>query len=208
LPFYRTDEELEALVRKFLRGIGLENQVHPDLLTVIVKIKHIDPRFNYQRLPDKQMPASEAIWDSADRLVRIRESVFLGMNRNEPRARMTVAHELAHYILKHRGFLHRKAGISVRDIPIASIRHEESEAKRTGPIILAPEHLIPESADAEQIASLFGLSKEAALYRYDEVARIRRRRRGEKRPLPVTIVDYLREAQRRGHHIRTDIQDE
>jgi len=55
---------------------------------------------------------------------------------------------------------------------------------------------------------MFGLSAEAALYRYEEVARIRRRRKGELRPLPRSIVDYLREAQRRGQIVRTDLKDD
>jgi hypothetical protein len=39
-------------------------------------------------VPDEQMAEAEAEWDSAGRLIRMRESVFIGMNRNEPRARM------------------------------------------------------------------------------------------------------------------------
>jgi len=207
MPIYKTDEQLEALVRAFLKRIDLEHQVRPDLMTVIVKIKHIDQRFEYSRVPDHELPLSEAQWDSAETLVRMRESVFVEMNRNQPRARMTVAHEIAHYLLGHKGLLHRKPGISTSDIPIASVRHEESEAKRTGPIILAPEHLIPESTNAEEISSMFGLSAEASLYRYDEVTRIRRRRKGEQRPLPQSIIDYLREAKRRGHPVRTEFDD-
>ena len=207
MALYKTDEQLEEMVRAFLKRISLEYQVRPDLMTVILKIKHIDGRFNYSRVPDHELPASEAQWDSANMLVRMRESVFVGMQRNEPRARMTVAHELSHYLHGHKGLFHRKAGILISDISIASVRHEESEAKRTGPIILAPEYLTPEGTSAEEISSMFGLSDEAALYRYEEVERIRRRRKGERRPLPQSIIDYLREARRRGHPVRTDLDD-
>jgi hypothetical protein len=93
------------------------------------------------------------------------------------------------------------------DIAIASVRHEESEARRTGPIILAPEHLIPDPTTAEEISSIFGLSAEASVYRHDEVLGIRRRRKGEQRQLPQSIIDYLREAKRRGHTVRTDVDD-
>jgi Zn-dependent peptidase ImmA (M78 family) len=205
MSFYKTDEQLEAVVRGFLGRIGLEYQVRPDLMTVIVKIKHIDCEFNYLRVPDDEMPDEEAEWDSTSTLVRMRESVFVDMNGNKPRARMTVAHELSHYILGHKGLLSRKPGILTSDIAIGSVRQEESEAKRTAPIILAPEHLIRDPTTPEVISAMFGLSAEASIYRYEEILRIRRRRNGEQRPLPQSVIDYLREAKRRGHTVRTDL---
>jgi hypothetical protein len=36
---------------------------------------------------------------------------------------------------------------------------------------------------------------------------IRRRRRGEKRPLPRSVVDFLREARRRGVDVRTEFDE-
>ncbi len=207
MALHKTDEQLEQVARTYLQRIGLEYQVRPDLMTMLVKTKHIDTQFNYARVPDEKLPAAEAEWDSAKICVRMRESVFVGMQRNEPRARMTVAHEIAHYVLGHKGVLNRKPGIRMSDIPIASIRREESEAKRTGAIILAPEYLIPVETSPEEIAAMFGLSTEAALYRYEEIARIRRRREGVQRPLPQSIVDYLREAKRRGYHVRTDVDE-
>ena len=141
MALHKTDEQLEQWVRDYLGRIGLEHQIRPDLMTVLVETKHIDKRFNYSRVPDHELPAAEAQWDSTEMCVRMRESVFVGMQRNEPRARMTVAHELAHYVLGHKGILNRKPGILMRDISIASVRREELEAKRAAAIILAPEYL-------------------------------------------------------------------
>jgi hypothetical protein len=38
---FRTDEDLEAVARNFLKKIGLEYQVRPDMMTIISKLKHI-----------------------------------------------------------------------------------------------------------------------------------------------------------------------
>jgi hypothetical protein len=205
MALFKSDEELEALVRKFLSRLGMEFQVRPDLMTMITKIKRIDPGFNYGRVPDHEMPTAEAQWDSANRIIWMRDSVFAGMQRGEPRDCMSVAHEIGHYLHNHKGLLNRKSGIRSADIPTAAIRHQESEARRTGAIILAPEYLIPENASVDSIIAKFGLSAEAAIYRFEEVNRIRRRRKGEKRPLPSSIVDYLREAKRRGYVVRTEV---
>jgi Zn-dependent peptidase ImmA (M78 family) len=195
---FKTDEELEAVARSFLKRIGLEYQVRPDMMTVISKLKHVVPSFNYLRVPDSAMPNAEAQWLSDDFVLKMRESVFIGMQRGEPRARMTIAHELSHYLLKHKGLLNRSTQKTISEIAVPHVRRQESEARRLGPIILAPEYLVPEGATIEQIVEMFGLSVEAATYRKDEVDAVRRRARGELRPLPASIADYLEEAKRRG----------
>jgi len=48
---YRTDEHMEESGRKFLRNLGIENQVRPDGMTIIQKIKRNDKTFAYLRVP-------------------------------------------------------------------------------------------------------------------------------------------------------------
>jgi hypothetical protein len=82
----KTDEELEDIARTFLKRLGIEHQVRPDLMTIITKIKHVNPAFNYERVPDHEMPDAEGQWDSDNCVLRMRESVFVGMQRGEPRS--------------------------------------------------------------------------------------------------------------------------
>ncbi|SDH50498.1 protein of unknown function [Bradyrhizobium sp. Rc2d] len=205
---HKTNDDLEAIARGFLKRLGLEYQVRPDMMTLISKIKREVPSFGYRRVPDAEMPDAEAHWYSDDFELSMRESVFVAMQRGEPRARMTVAHELSHYLLKHKGYLNRRAEKSLAEVSIPRIARQEDEARRLAPIILAPEHLIPEDASIEDIMSMFGLSRQAAALRMDEVEEIRRRRRRGGRPLPQSIIDFLREAKRRGHPVRTDLGDD
>jgi Zn-dependent peptidase ImmA (M78 family) len=203
----KTDEGLEDIARGFLKRIGLENQARPDLMTVITKVKHINPAFNYARIPDHEMTDVEAQWDSEKFVLRMRESVFVGMQRGEPRACMTVWHELSHMILKHEGILNRRAVRSGAEVAVARIRIQESEARRLAAVLMAPEHLASDEVTVDGLREMFGLSDEAAIYRKEEIEAVRRRRRGEKRPLPQSVVDFLREAQRRGHPIQTKLDE-
>ena len=205
---HKTDEDLEDIARAFLRKIGLEYQVKPDMMTIISKLKHVDPSFGYRRVPDAKMPDAEAHWYSEDTEISMRESVFVAMQRGEPRARMTVAHELSHYLLKHEGHLNRSAVKSAVEVSVQRIVKQESEARRLAPRILAPENLVPKGASVEDITTMSGLSHQAAVIRKDEIEAVRRRRRGEKRPLPQSIIDYLKEAKRRGHPVRTDLGED
>jgi Zn-dependent peptidase ImmA (M78 family) len=203
----KTDEDLEEIARTCLRRLGIEDQVRPDLMTVIIKIKHADPSFNYARIPDHELPEAEAQWDSERRVIRMRESVFAGMQRSEPRARWTVAHELAHGFLGHSGLLNRSAVRSASERTVARIQQQESEARRLAAMLLAPEHLVPEPVDVDMLIDRFGLSAESAAIRKAEIEAIRRRRRGEKRPLPRSVVDFLLEAKRRGVELRTELEE-
>lgn len=153
------------------------------------------------------MPRAEAEWSSDDFELSMRESVFVGMQRGEARSRFAISHELSHYALGHKGYRNRKTEAFQRDLSAATVKHEETEANRLAAIILAPEHLVPEGASAEEISSTFGLSLPAAIIRKEEVDRIRRRRRGQLRPLPTSIVEMLNEAKRQGMNIQTTLDD-
>jgi hypothetical protein len=91
---------------------------------------------------------------------------------------------------------------SASEQAVARIRHQESEARRLAPVLLAPEHQLPERASVDVLMDEHGLSAEAAGYRNAEIEAIRRRRRGEKPPLPRSVIDFLREAKRRGVDVR------
>lgn len=204
---YRTDESLEQLGRDFRTMLGIEYANYPDLLTVITKIKRINPAFNYKRVPDDCMPDAEASWDSDECVLSMRESIFVGIQRGETRSRFTVAHELAHYILGHQGHRNRSTNKLHKEISAPLVKHQESEANRLASIILAPEYLIQDGATADEIQRQHGLSSTSALLRKDEVDRIRRRRRGELRPLPQSIKEFLKNAKNEGLPIRTNLDD-
>ena len=204
MSHYRTDEQLEEIVRKFLRRLGLEFQDRPDMMTIIVKTKAAFPGFNYKRVPNSQMPNEEAQWDSETWTLAMRESVFEAMQRGEPRARMTLAHELS---LEHKGIRNRSISPKAYERAVRSVRNDEAEAKRCAPILLAPEHLASDDVSRDELTEKFGLSNQAALLRHEEILRLRRRARGEMRDLPQKVSDFLREAQRRGKDLKTRLDD-
>lgn len=206
MAIYRTDEQMEELGRAFLRSLGLEYQVGVDAMTVINKIKRSNDKFNYRRVPDNQMRDAEARWNSDLQEVSMRESVFTGMQHGDAHPRFVVFHELSHYALGHKGTRNRGAE-KVRDYSAGEIKHEETEATRLAVILMASEHLVPENATAEEISEKFGLSLTASILRKEEVDRIRRRRRGELRPLPESIKEFLRNARTQGIDIQTKLDD-
>ena len=104
-----TDEEIEQRVRVLRREIGLQNQIRPDMMTVIERLTTSFRHFNYQRIPDSEMPNAEAQWDAGKGLLRMRESVVGAIQRGEPRARMAIANEIGHFAMRHVGVRTRSA---------------------------------------------------------------------------------------------------
>jgi hypothetical protein len=141
------DLEFEDSARAFRRLLQLEFEPRPDLITVIFKLKGLGLITNYKRMPDCDMPDSEACFDPFDRILYIRESTFCAANGTSAleserrRARFTLAHEFGHIWLKHTGVRHRGAAGALQERLVKQIKQEEREAHRFAGAFLAPAYL-------------------------------------------------------------------
>ncbi|MGD9740309.1 MAG: ImmA/IrrE family metallo-endopeptidase [Bauldia sp.] len=202
----RTEEDLEDFAWKVREKLGVAEQRRPDMLTVIMKLKALHPGFNYRRVPDSELPDVEASFDSGSQVISMRESVFRGSQTQQPRARMTIAHELGHFLLGHEGTRNRSVERSAVERTVRDYKVDEFEARRFGAAFLVPASLVGPEWSPATIAVEFAISLEAATYRRDEIDRLHRRATGQQRPLPNTVVDFLREAERRGYRPRTPFE--
>lgn len=203
----RTDEELEAEARGLRQQLGMEFETQLDLGCVLKKLAIIRPGFKYEQVADWQMTDAEAQWDSERQTIRLRESVFKGMQAQHPRARWTVAHEIGHFQLQHGGIRNRSLAKTAAEKFVSQVRHEESEAKRFASIFLAPAYLVGPEQLADDLRQTFGISLESAAIRRIEVNELIRRAEGKPRELPSVVVDFLREAKRRGQNVTVKIDD-
>jgi Zn-dependent peptidase ImmA (M78 family) len=192
---YVDDEEIEQRARDLRLVLGIDDQAQPDIMTVIVKLKHLGRIKNYERVPNDQMPEDEAAFDSEGRILLIRESVFCAANNqiSQARARWTIAHEIGHMALGHKRTRHRNVSDRSIDRISAPIVRDEAQAHRFAAAFLAPYHLAdsPIELSVEQIASRFNISRPAAEKRKPELERMYRRTHGILRPLPQDFADFL-----------------
>jgi IrrE N-terminal-like domain len=146
MPMY-ADAEFESSARSLRKLLGIEFQPRPDMITVVIKLKHLGLIKNYKRVPDKEMPDGEAFFDPFEKILHIRESTFCAANnscdqgRERQRARFTLAHEVGHIWLDHRGIRHRGAAGTLQERLVKQIRQEEREAYRFAGAFLAPAYL-------------------------------------------------------------------
>lgn len=203
----RTNEEIDRDVWAFRQKLGLTAPRPIDPMTVINKLKVLDPTFGYLRVRASEMPDTEAEWDSSKGIVRIREDVFRAMNEGRSRALFVFAHELGHYFYKHDGLRRRAVVREAYERASWKIQQQEAVADRFAARFLAPVQLIPDDFSVEQLVQDFGLSQASAAIRKSEVDKSRRVSGGVRRALPSNVVDFLKEAQSRGVKLKTELPE-
>jgi hypothetical protein len=164
----------EPIQRSTLRTLAkkireLSNYGDVLLFPIVQFIEHEMPRlfpgFHLEVMPTTGYfpPNIHAETDIKDRVIRIREDVYHRAIRGFGRDRMTLAHEVGHYILLVAKGLKLYRSFSETDIE--AFRDPEWQAKALAGEILCPFHLIKGMA-ASQIALACGVSDEAAQYHF------------------------------------------
>lgn len=164
----------EPLQRIRLRAIAAklrELSKYGDVLLfpIVQFIEHkmplLFPGFHLEIMPKAYFPFNiHAETDIKERVIRIREDVYHGAIRGFGRDRMTLAHEIGHYILlvAKESKLYR----SFEGVTIEAYRDPEWQAKALAGELLCPFHLIKGMA-APQIALACGVSDQAAQYHFN-----------------------------------------
>jgi hypothetical protein len=162
-PIQRTTlRKIAYVVREWA---GCKNELYFPILPFL---EHTMPRlfsgFHHEVMPKSYFPPDiHGETEVEEQVIRIREDVYLGAIQGMGRDRMTVGHEIGHYILLvAKGLkLYRSFAGSKPD----AFRDPEWQAKAFAGELLCPYHLIGGMA-APQIALTCGVSDEAAKYHF------------------------------------------
>lgn len=200
----RKSAEIEKIATHWRKKLGIQALNCPDLVVIIKNLHNLIFGFSFKRYLDDEYPNphEEAGADCDTQTITIRESVWQKLLAGDPRARMTIAHELGHILLRHKGHLSRNSGKNFSEATNFETGVQEREAKKFAPLFLAPTQLCSGCNSALDIAQNFQLSGQASEIRWEEAKRTRRREQGIKRPLPQEVIDFLQEAERRGHKLK------
>jgi Zn-dependent peptidase ImmA (M78 family) len=190
----RSRDQLEATARSMRQQLGIDDQRQPDMMTVIIKLKHKGVIRNYVRTIGALPPNRTAEFDPATGLLTLEETEFCAINRGNPRGRFTAAHEAAHAWLGHTHARYRSMPGELDHVSLAPVRKDEFEANYVAAAFLMPPHLLPRDPGEmlpPEIADFFNVSRTAAEIRKPELERLWRRARGIERPLPDAVVRFL-----------------
>lgn len=122
-------------------------------------IPKFDEDFNLRILEEQEMPRNTyAYYDPVSNTMSIREDVYDGACANNHRDRFTIAHEIGHFFLHHKGFaLYRESEERV----IPTYCDPEWQANTFAGFLLMPPELICDLT-SEEISKKCGTSMAAA----------------------------------------------
>ena len=196
----KSEHEIAEAATQLRERLGCSSQYSIDLIKILeFQMDRLFPGFNLIVVEDGQLPSTVlALARGQPPEIIVRETIYEGALNQEPRARMVLAHEIGHLALGHTGIRARSPTRSIRSTVA------EHEANRFAAFFLAPAHLAKDCKNAAEISARFGISRQAAEIRIQEL------NLGHKtgRSLPQSVLEFLSHARDRGYHISSDLHSD
>lgn len=102
-PLSRKD--IRRMAKKFRKRLGIENVIYVDVLRILeIDMPNLFPNFDYEILTEEQLGV-HGLTTPDENKIYIREDVYNGAARGEGRDRLTIMHEIFHFLF------HRKQNI-------------------------------------------------------------------------------------------------
>ena len=157
-PCSRQDlRRLAFLIRKKL---CLENVLYFPVVQLLELMSELFPRFHFEVVEDNELPGGvHADTDIENHIIRIKRSVYDGACAGNGRDRMTIAHEISHYLLLCVWGFRLQRNFSNGTVP--KYQDPEWQAKCFAGELLIAAHLVKELNPLE-ISELCGVSLLAA----------------------------------------------
>lgn len=142
--------------------LGFENELFFPIVHFIEWVI-ADPEsgMDFEILTKEEMQDTYGTTNTGSNKMRIREDVYEGAIKGNPRDRFTLCHELGHY------FLHQPESISYARGNIPAYRNPEWQANTFAAELMAPYDLV-KNMSANEIAEKCGMSRQAAEIQYRE----------------------------------------
>lgn len=171
------DYIVEAKSRKDLREYALhirkmlkvDNEIWFPIVSFLEILAVMFPNFNYEIVEDNELDSStHADTDVINETIRIKESVYDGAFNGNGRDRMTIAHEIGHYLtLCVSGF---KLQRNFTNQKPRAYEDPEWQAKCFAGELLVPEPLV-KNMSVDEIQQKCGVSFAAAAFQYKQLHR-------------------------------------
>ena len=154
-------KQIRKIVREFRKYLNIEFDEYINVVKYLDFLTFIDPMFDYQIVEDNELPEGvQAETDVINHIIRIKQSIYEGACAGDEFGRMTIAHEIGHYILVCIVGITFARNTS-RTGYVVTYRDPEWQATVFASEFLAPSYLIKD-LEAEEISKRFGITLQAA----------------------------------------------
>lgn len=154
---------LREFAREFRKICEMEEEYY---FPIVPFIEWILPKlgFDYEIVPVKEMGDAYGITHTGMRVMKIREDVYEGAVKGNPRDRFTLCHELGHFLL------HTPERVSFARGEVPVYMRPEWQANVFAGELMAPYYLVA-GMSPQEIADKCGMSITAAMIQYKEYHR-------------------------------------
>lgn len=166
MPLYTdtglTRDEIRKDALALREQLQLQDKLYFPVVEVFELLPEIFPEINLEIVPDTELAPCHADTDLNNKTIRIAESIYEGACAGNGRDRMTICHEIGHYLY------HIRQGIKVhrsyeKDVEYPPYLDPEWQAKCFAGELLIPKHLVS-GMNIYDVMSKCGVSYAAAAY--------------------------------------------
>lgn len=153
--------QIRRIVREFRRFLKVEFDEFIDVVKYLDFLTFVDPMYDYQIVEDDELPERvQGETDVVNHIIRIKQSIYEKACDGDECSRMTIAHEIGHYVLVCvEGITFAKN--TNRIGYVVTYKDPEWQATVFASEFLAPSYLIKD-LEAEEISKRYGVTLQAA----------------------------------------------
>jgi len=143
---------------KAIRGACRWNEPWFDIVKFMeIVMVQVFPEFNWEVVPNEELPGLEGLTLTKEHLIQLPERVYMDAVAGFGRARFSVAHEVAHYLLID----DNSVALCRSDVKLPAYRKPEWQANTLAAELLVPTDMTV-GMGVDEIAWVFGVSFTAA----------------------------------------------
>lgn len=168
----RSDQDIEHLALACRIQAASEREWMPDIFDLVERLKKSGRLSGLQVIVrhDDDLVGDDARAFVEQRVIEVKKSVYDGARKGVPRDRMTIAHEIGHVVLDHRGEpKSRKPGAVGREKGISPFRSAERQATVFAARFLMLGDQVKQCKSPAEVVARFNVSSEAARIRFEQV---------------------------------------
>ena len=161
--------DLRRLAMEIRRKLGLETALYFPVVQFLELMSEIFPRFHFEVVEDDELPQGvHADTDVENHIIRIKRFVYDGACNGNGRDRMTITHEIGHYLLLCVWGFKFQRNFTGGAVP--TYQDPEWQAKCFAGELLVAAHLV-KGMEPFEISDVCGVSPSAAQTQWKKIGR-------------------------------------
>ena len=163
----KSRRELRLLANQIRKNLGLEEQLYFPVVELFDRLPDIYDGLECQVVNDFELPINvHGLTDITSKTIKIKESVYDNACKGNGRDRMTILHEIAHYLTL--GELNYSLARSFEEEKVPTYCDPEWQAKCLAGELMMPAQKIKDMS-VEEIMDKCGVSYDAAKYQLSKI---------------------------------------